>query len=170
MLIQKSDDAGDAFVIGNAKAVFSAPGGGYILPVSNNAASHGVERLFPFVLRSRILLIGRETLRRSKGRLHFVLVTLDISDTSREEILRDFTHYPVVQHYVSADLERHFGIRGAKVIGFAKSGLAQSIYAELKSKRINLPAATSKPAESSPAPPSARKARPKPASPRQDQP
>ena len=98
-----------------------------------------VERLFPFVLRSRILLVGRDTLRRSKGRLHFVLITHDLSEGSRAEILTDFAHYPVVQHYASADLEKFFGTRGAKVIGFRKSGLAQSIYAELKSHRINVP-------------------------------
>ena len=32
-------------------------------------------------------------------------------------------------------------LKGAKVVGFAKSGLAQSIYAELKQHRINKPLA-----------------------------
>src|SRR2546425_13101547 len=96
-----------------------------------------VERLFPFVLRSRNLLVGRETLLRSKSKLHFILITTDISDNSRAEILSDFAHYPVVQHYQTEDLEKHFGLKGAKVVGFAKSGLAQSIYAELKQHRIN---------------------------------
>jgi hypothetical protein len=105
-----------------------------------------VERLFPFVLRARALLIGRETLRRSKSKLHFVLITRDISEASRTEILSDFMHYPVVQHYLAEDLEKHFGIKGAKVIGFAKSGLAQSIYAELKQHRINQPVTKPKPA------------------------
>jgi hypothetical protein len=99
-----------------------------------------VERLFPFVLRSRNLLIGRETLGRNKSRLHFVLITLDISEQSRAEVLSDFAHYPVVQLYTSAELEQHFGVKGAKVIGFQKSGLAQSIYAELKQHRLNKPA------------------------------
>ncbi|HET7624432.1 MAG TPA: hypothetical protein VFM25_04145 [Verrucomicrobiae bacterium] len=98
-----------------------------------------VERLFPFVLKSRALLVGRDTLRRSKSKLHFVLVTRDISESSRAEILSDFTHYPVVQHYTSAELEKFFGIKNAKAIGVAKSGLAQSIYAELKQFRINKP-------------------------------
>ena len=98
-----------------------------------------VERLFPFVLRSRNLLVGRETLQRSKSKLHFVLLTCDLSDNSRAAILSDFEHYPVVQHYTSEDLEKFFGIKGAKVIGFQKSGLAQSIYAELKQHRINKP-------------------------------
>jgi hypothetical protein len=98
-----------------------------------------VERLFPFVLRSRNLLVGRETLGRSKSRLHFVLITLDISDQSRADVLSEFAHYPVVQLYTSAELEQFFGVRGTKVIGFQKSGLAQSIYAELKQHRLNKP-------------------------------
>src|SRR6266446_9190617 len=98
-----------------------------------------VERLFPFVLRSRNLLIGREILQRSKSKLHFVLVTNDISEKSRTQILSDFEHYPIVQHYTVDELEEFFGIKGAKVIGFQKSGLAQSIYAELKEYRVNKP-------------------------------
>jgi hypothetical protein len=98
-----------------------------------------VERLFPFVLRSRNLMVGRDTLLRSKSKLHFVLITTDISDNSRAEVLSDFSHYPVVQHYTSEELEKHFAIKGAKVVGFEKSGLAQSIYAEMKQHRINKP-------------------------------
>jgi len=96
-----------------------------------------VERLFPFVLRSRILIIGREALARSKSKLHFVLITNDLAESSRGEILRQFSHYPVVQRYTSENLEAYFGIKGAKVIGFQKSGLAQSLYAELKEYRLN---------------------------------
>jgi len=99
-----------------------------------------VERLFPFVLRSRILIVGRDALRRRKGKLHFVLITRDLSANSRSEILSDFAHYPIVQHYTMADLENFFGVRGAKVVGFAKSTLAQSIYGELKQHRIHSPA------------------------------
>ena len=106
------------------------------------AAAKSVERLFPFVLRSRALLVGRDTLRRSKSRLHFVLITTDISENSRVQILKDFTHYPVVQHYTETDIERFFALKGTKVVGFTKSGLAQSIYAELKEHRINKPAAS----------------------------
>ena len=98
-----------------------------------------VEQLFPFALRSRILMVGRDTLARSKNRLHFVLITRDLSETSRAEILSDFGHYPIVQHYTSKELEKLFGIKGAKVIGFEKSSLAQSLYAELKAHRINRP-------------------------------
>lgn len=95
------------------------------------------EALFGFILRARILVVGRETLAREKGHLQFVLITEDISANSREEILSDFRHYPVVQHYATQDLEAHFGIKGAKVVGFRKSALAQSLYAALKAHRIN---------------------------------
>ena len=101
------------------------------------ADSKPVERMFPFVLRSRILLVGRDTLARSKGKLHFVLITTDISENSREQIMRDFAHYPIIRRYTAADLEGFFNIRGAKVVGFAKSNLAQSVYKELKEYRIN---------------------------------
>jgi hypothetical protein len=105
--------------------------------MSSETPAKSVERLFPFVLRSRILLVGRETLRRSKSKLHFVLITTDLSENSRGEILSDFSHYPIVQKYTPAELAKFFNIKGAKVVGFAKSGLAQSIYAEMKEFRIN---------------------------------
>jgi len=104
------------------------------------APTKSVERLYPFVIRSRILLVGRETLARSKSKLHFVHITLDISEQSRAEVLADFAHYPVVQLYTTAELEKFFGVKSAKVVGFQKSGLAQSIYAELKQHRLNKPA------------------------------
>lgn len=99
-----------------------------------------VERLFPFVLRSRILVVGRENLQRQKGHLHFVLITRDLSPGSRKQIVESFSHYPILETYTSEDLERFFQVRGAKVVGFQKSGLAQSIYAELKEFRVNKPA------------------------------
>jgi hypothetical protein len=126
--------------------------------MSDSTSTKSVERLFPFVLKSRALLIGRDTLRRSKSKLHFVLITTDLSAGSRAEILSDFSHYPVVEKYTSAELDKFFGVKGAKVVGFAKSGLAQSIYAEMKESRINRPVEKPKPAESLPTPPSAQKA------------
>jgi len=105
--------------------------------MNDQEPSKPVERLFPFVLRSRILILGRETLERSKSRLHFILITDDLSENGRQEIFKEFVHYPIVQRYSSADLEKFFGVRGAKAIGFAKSGLAQSIYAELRQHRVN---------------------------------
>ena len=118
--------------------------------MGGESSTRSVERLFPFVLRSGILIVGREKLWRSKSNLHFVLITEDIAENVRAEILLEFKHYPVVQHYLPADLEKFFGVKGAKTIGFGKSGLAQSIYAELKEHRINQPVAPSKPPPASP--------------------
>ncbi len=98
-----------------------------------------VERLFPFVLRSRILLVGRETLARSKSRLQLVLLTTDLSETTRDQILSEFKDYPIVQRFTTEELAKFFGVNGAKVIGFQKSDLAKSIYAELKEYRLNSP-------------------------------
>jgi len=103
-----------------------------------------VERLFEIAVESKLLLIGREALRRSKSHLHFVLIATDIVANHREEVLADFKHYPVVQHFTAADFERLFKIKGAKTVGFAKSDLAKSIYAELKPHRINEPLHPSK--------------------------
>ena len=119
---------------------------------------HPVERLFPFFLKNRALLVGRDTLRANRNKLHFVLITTDIADASREEVLKDFTHYPVVQYFTAADFERFFAVKGAKAVGFTKSGLAQSIYAELKAHRINQPLHPSKPSESLPTAPSGNRA------------
>jgi hypothetical protein len=84
-------------------------------------------------------MVGRETLARSKSKLHFVLITTDLSENSRQEILKEFENYPVVQHFATHDLTRFFSIHNAKVIGFKKSGLAQSLYSELKAYRLNPP-------------------------------
>src|SRR5580698_2412358 len=122
------------------------------------STAHSVERLFPFVLKTRGLVVGRDALRANKGKLHFVLISTDIAEASREEVLKDFIHYPVVQHFTAAELEIFFKVKGAKGVGFTKSGLAQSIYAELKAHRINRPFVPPKPASAPPVPPSGRKA------------
>ena len=127
-------------------------------PAENPVNAKNVERLFPFVLKTRVLLVGRDTLRANKGRLHFVLIATDIAEASRDEVLKDFTHYPVVQHFTAAELEKFFNVKGAKAVGFLKSGLAQSIYAELKPHRLNQPLHPSKPPGATPIPPSGQTA------------
>lgn len=107
--------------------------------MSSEATGRKVERLLPFALRARILIPGREQLAHSKQRLHFVLITTDISEGSRSAILSKFAAYPVVQHFSSQEIAQHFGLENTKVLGFKKSGLAQSIYAELKEHRLNKP-------------------------------
>ena len=83
-------------------------------------------------------------MKRSKSKLQFVVITRDLSDNSKAEILADFAHYPIVQCYTSEELEKFFRVRNAKILGFQKSGLAKSIYAELKAHRINKPATAAK--------------------------
>src|SRR5690242_3498003 len=100
--------------------------------------SKSVERLFPFVVRARKLIVGREALVRSRRRLHSILISTDLSANSREEILREFADYPILQKYTTAEIERFFGVRNAKVLGFEKSSLAKSIYSELKDSRLNV--------------------------------
>ena len=111
-----------------------------------------VERLFPFVLRSRILIVGRESLSRARSKLHFILVTTDLSENSLTEVLKNYAPYPIVQHFTSADVEKFFAVRNTKIIGFQKSGLAQSIYGELKEHRINKPPLSPKPPPKEPPP------------------
>lgn len=103
------------------------------------SAAKPVERLYPFVVRSGILLLGRGHIARSKSRLHFVLLATDLSENSRKEMLKVFSDYPVVQRYSSEELTRHFGVCGTKVLGFAKSELAKEVYRGLKPWRLNLP-------------------------------
>jgi hypothetical protein len=105
---------------------------------STKSPAKPVERLFPFVVRAKKLIVGREALARSRRRLHSVLISTDLSDKSKAEVLREFADYPVLQKYTTAEIERFFGLRNAKVLGFEKSSLAQSIYRELKDCRLNL--------------------------------
>jgi hypothetical protein len=127
-------------------------------PSEELVPAKNVERLFPFVLKTRGLVVGRDALRANKGKLHFVLITTDIAESSREEVLKDFIHYPVVQHFTAAELETFFKAKGFKAVGFIKSGLAQSIYAELKAYRINRPFVPTKQPSTPPAPPTGRRA------------
>jgi len=102
-------------------------------------SGQGVERLFPFVVRAKKLLVGREILERSKRNLQCILIASDISENSKEQILRAFKDYPILQKFTSVEFENFFGVRNAKVLGFQKSSLAKSIYAELKECRLNAP-------------------------------
>ena len=103
-----------------------------------------IERLFPFIKRARALIVGQHVILRSKSQLQFVLITHDISDRGKSEALRKFKHYPIVQRFRSADILEHFDLRGVKLLGFRKSGLSKSLYAELKKYRINEPVASKK--------------------------
>ena len=99
-----------------------------------------VERLFPFALRARAVVVGESLLARLKKKLHFILITEDISEHRIEEICRQYSHLPILQCYSVDSIESHFGFKNTKVLGFKKGSLAVSIHKELKktAKRLNL--------------------------------
>ena len=105
-----------------------------------NAPPKAVERLYPFALRARIVVPGREAMAHQQGRLLFVLITTDLSAKSRERIQHDFGQLPIVECYTSAQVESFFAFRGTKVLGFRRSTLAQAILKELKAFRLPPPA------------------------------
>ena len=95
-------------------------------------ANKPVERLFPFARRAAVIVAGRETLRRIRRKLGFLLVTTDLSANSRERVLRDFDGLPVIPRYTAADVERFFGLKNTKIVGFKKSSITKSILDELR--------------------------------------
>jgi len=115
-----------------------------------------VERLFPFAVRSRIVVPGRAAMARQQRKLLFILITTDLSAKSREQMQRDFAPLPVVEHYTSAEVETFFHFRGAKVLGFLRSALAQALLKELKPFRLapapGAPVAVPMPAVATPTP------------------
>ena len=105
-----------------------------------NAPPKAVERLYPFALRARIVVPGREAMAHQQGRLLFVLITTDLSAKSRERIQHDFGRLPIVECYTAAQVESFFAFRGTKVLGFRRSTLAQAMLKELKAFRLPPPA------------------------------
>ena len=82
-------------------------------------------------------MVGRDFIFHNRHRLQFVLITEDLAENSKKEILGSFRHYPIVQHYNTLDIEKLLGAKNTKVIGFVKSSLATSIYRGLKQWRVN---------------------------------
>ena len=95
------------------------------------------ERLAPFMLRARVVEIGRQRLEQVRKQLAFVLVTDDIAENSRKKALQLFP-CPVFQCFSSNDLERIFGYRGTKMLGFRRSPLSSSVMKELKMYKITV--------------------------------
>ena len=94
------------------------------------------ERLFPFALRARLLVVGREALHHMRRKLAFVLVAETVRPESLAEIRADYADLPVVKRYTPEDFERWFSVPGAKVLGFRKSSLSNSLLRELKEFRL----------------------------------
>lgn len=91
-----------------------------------------MERLFPFARKSGALVVGRDSLYRFHRKLHFLLLTTDLSGSSRERFERDFTDVAIVTGYTSDDLQQYFQLFGTKVLGFKKSPLSVTILRELR--------------------------------------
>lgn len=101
--------------------------------MSGEVPAPRIEQLMEIAVSSKLLLIGREALRRSKSHLHFVLIATDIIPSHRDEVLADCKHYPVVQHFTATDFERLFKLKGAKSL-FEKAGWS-NIHASRRSMR-----------------------------------
>jgi hypothetical protein len=99
--------------------------------------SPSLTKLAPFILRARLLEVGRERLAQVSHKLAFLLLTEDISVTSRRQILAAFP-CPVFQCLKSADIARIFGYNGTRLLGFRRSPLSAKIMQELKMCRISL--------------------------------
>jgi len=111
-----------------------------------------VERLFPFALRSRIVVAGRDALRARRKKLQLLIVTPDLSENSRESVAKEFPGVRVFQGLSQEEIERHFGFRGTKVIGFLRSPLAVSITRELSAREKAAAAETAQDADVSDTP------------------
>ena len=95
--------------------------------------------LLNFVRRAGLTIVGRNQLLRSRSNLHFIILADEASDRSRAEILKDFAPYPIVGGITEAEIQKHFGLNGTRVLGIAKSDLAKSLYQTLKGQRLNKP-------------------------------
>jgi len=91
-----------------------------------------VERLFPFAVRARVVVSGRDGMLRNRKHLHFVLVTPDLSPTARESVLKNYAPVQVIEGFSCDEFAQHFGFHEAKVVGFLKSDISYSIRRELK--------------------------------------
>ena len=88
-------------------------------------------KLAPFARRSGTAITGRERLARLRKKLEFILVTEDLTENSRRKLTSVFS-CPIVTYLTSADVERLFGFRGTKVVGFTKSPLARTLLTALR--------------------------------------
>lgn len=91
-----------------------------------------VERLYPFARRSRIVMVGEQSLHACRKKLAFLMVSLDIPPARLESIRKRFAPLPVFNRHSVEEFEIHFGFRNTKVAGFKKSALATSMLRELK--------------------------------------
>ena len=97
-----------------------------------------LKRLAPFALRARVVSTGREKLLQHRNQLAFLLVTDDLSDNSRKEILRDFP-CPIYQALTVEEVDALFHFHNTKLLGFARNSLSAQIQQLLKGRRLVAP-------------------------------
>jgi len=95
--------------------------------------------LIGFSLRSGNIILGRDRIFRSRHMLQFVWLSNDLSENSKDEVLDNFSHYPIICYQSSLVLSEWIQGNGCKVVGFKKSSLSSSIYSMLKQFRLNPP-------------------------------
>ena len=103
-----------------------------------NALFDSLKHLAPFVLRARVVSTGREKLLQHRNQLAFLMVTEDISENSRREILRDFP-CPIYQALTAEQVETLFHFHNTKLLGFARNALSSQIQQLLKGRRLVAP-------------------------------
>ncbi len=93
--------------------------------------------LSPFIRRAGIIVTGREKLIQRSNQLAFAVMTADLSDASRREALRDLKCKVFELPLNSDDIEKLYGVSGAKLLGFKKNKLADSILKFIKPYQIS---------------------------------
>ncbi len=97
-----------------------------------------IAHLAPFVLRARAVATGREKLLQHRNQLAFIVVTEDLSENSRHEVLREFP-CPIYQALTAEQVEQLFHLHNTKMLGFARGSLAAQIQQLLKGRRLVAP-------------------------------
>ncbi len=96
------------------------------------SGNRSVERLLPFAIKARLLVVGRERLQHDRKKMQFVLISTDLSENSQKEIIKGVNPTPVVQHYSSQEFEQLLQLKGTKIVGFRQSALSRSIFEGLR--------------------------------------
>ena len=108
------------------------------MSLSSSELFESLTRLVPFALRARVVSTGREKLLQHRNQLAFLVVTEDISENSRHEILRDFP-CPIYQALTVKQVDALFQFHNTKLLGFARSSLSAQIQQLLKGRRLVAP-------------------------------
>lgn len=96
-----------------------------------------LKKLAPFMLRARVVEVGRDRLSQIRNKLAFIIITDDISENSRDKVLREFK-CPIFQCLTEEEVESIFNFKGTKMLGFSRSPLSESVIRDLKPYRITL--------------------------------